>query len=134
MLNPFPDLLNYSLIAPTLLRVVLAFVLINLGAAKLKYEKAAFIRSFEFLSLKHAPSLTKILGYVQIVLGAMFLLGFYTQIAALVTVLIAFCELVIEYMCEDILKRSLVFYLLIFTIALSLLFTGAGRFAMDLPL
>ena len=134
MLNSFPELLDFGLIAPTILRIALAFVLANLGAAKLKYEKAAFIHSFEFLSTKGAPALTKMLGWTQIILGVMFFFGIYTQIAALVTVLITFCELIIEYAYEDILKRSLVFYLLIFAIALSLLFSGAGRFAFDLPL
>jgi uncharacterized membrane protein YphA (DoxX/SURF4 family) len=135
MLNPFPDLLNYSFVAPTMLRIVLGFVILNLGIAKLKYERAVWLRSFQIMLFKKfAPFAVSFLGKIQIILGIMFIIGLYTQLAALITTIISFGELSIEYFQEDIIKRSLVFYLLIFTIALSILFTGAGLFALDIPL
>lgn len=60
--------------------------------------------------------------------------GFYTQIAALILALITFAETYIEYKEPVILKRNFVFYILLLAISLSPLFSGAGAFAIDLPL
>jgi len=134
MLNPFPELLSYALFAPLLLRLVLGYIFINLGRLKLKSEKDRWIFSFETLKIRPAVFCVKTLAFIEIIGGTMLILGFYTQIAALVLAFITFAELFIEYKEESLLKRNLVFYLLIFTICLSLLFSGAGFMAFDLPI
>lgn len=124
MLNPFPDLLTYSLLAPFLLRVVAGLIFIDLGVLAFKNKKKV-----------PSPALAvKIFGLIEIVGGVMFVLGFYTQIAALVLAIFTFVETYIEYRSPEILKRNLVFYILLLTISLSLLLSGAGAFAIDLPL
>ncbi|CAN5156735.1 hypothetical protein BH11PAT3_BH11PAT3_3510 [soil metagenome] len=134
MLTTFPMLLNYSLLAPFLLRVVLGLIILDLGILKFKGEKARFIASFEALHLKPAKELVKLAGILDIVGGIMLIIGLYTQIAALVFAVLLGIELYIEYKDSRILKRNLVFYILVLTIAVSLLFSGAGAFAFDLPL
>jgi len=47
---------------------------------------------------------------------------------------IAVSETLIEYKEETILKRDLTFYMLITAICISLLLTGAGLYAVDMPL
>lgn len=134
MLNPFPELLNFSLLAPFILRVVVGLIFLDLGILKLRGERARWITTFETLHLNPADLLVTFYAILQIVGGLMFILGLWTQVAALGLALFTGAELYVEWSAKEILKRDLVFYLLIFTISLSLLLTGAGAFAFDLPL
>lgn len=134
MLNPFPDLLTYSLLAPLVLRLVLGLIFIDLGALKLRGEKGHWIASFDALYLRPADFFVVIYGLLQIVGGALLIVGLWTQVAALMFVIFTGIELYIEWTAREILKRDITFYLLLFVISLSLLFTGAGAFAFDIPL
>jgi putative oxidoreductase len=134
MLNPFPELLTYSLLAPTILRLVVGLIFIDLGALKLKGERSRWIASFETLYLRPADLFVTLYAFLQIAGGILLILGFWTQVAALMFVIFTGAELYIEWRARDILKRDIVFYLLTFTISLSLLLTGAGAFALDIPL
>ncbi len=134
MLNPFPDLLTYSLLAPFLLRLIVGFVFIDLGVLLFKKENERWILSFKTLRIPNPIIATKILAIIQVAGGAMLVVGLYTQIAALVLGILTFIEIYLEYKDPSILKRNIVFYMLVFTILLSLLLSGAGAFAIDLPL
>lgn len=134
MLNPFPDLLTYSLLAPLLLRLVLGFIFVDLGILKTKGEKERWRATFEALHLKPADFFLPLYAFLQITGGILLILGLWTQVAALMFVIFTGAELYIEWRAKEILKRDLVFYLLLFIISLSLLFTGAGAFAFDIPL
>lgn len=134
MLNPFPELLTYSLLAPFLLRLVVGIIFLDLGFLKFKSERERWIASFETLRLRPADFFVGLYGSLQIIGGIMFILGIYTQIAALAFVIFTGCELYIEYKMKEVLKRDMTFYIMVFTISLSLLLTGAGAYAIDLPL
>lgn len=134
MLNPFPDLLNYGLLAPFLLRVVLGLVFLDLGFLKFRGEKARWIATFEALRLRPANVFVPIYGALQIAGGILLLVGLWTQIAALAFAIFTFCEFYIEWSEGDVLKRDITFYLFLFVISLSLLLTGAGAYAFDIPL
>lgn len=134
MLNPFPELMVYSLMGPFILRVVLGIIFIDLGILKFKGEKKRWISSFEAVGLRPADALVSLYGLLQVVGGVMILVGFYTQVAALAFVILTGIEVYFEWKDEALLKRNIVFYILLFTISLSLLLTGAGAFAIDLPL
>lgn len=134
MLNPFPELLSFGLFAPFVLRLALGFVFLNLGYSKLTGEKSSWVRFFNLTPFKPASFWVTLFGTIQIIGGIMLLIGLYTQIAALVFAVIALAEVYIEKREPVLLNRNLVFYILIFVISLSLLFSGAGFFAVDLPL
>lgn len=134
MLNPFPDLLTYSLLAPLLLRLVVGFIFVDLGLLKLRGEKQRWIAVFETLHLKPADFFVPLYAFLQIIGGVLLIIGLWTQVAALMFVIFTGTELYIEWKAKEVLKRDLVFYLLLFIISLSLLFTGAGAFAFDIPL
>ena len=134
MLNPFPDLLTYSLLAPFIIRVVAGLVFVNLGALAFKNEKNSWRISLNTLRVPNPSLAVKILGAIEIAGGVMLLFGFYTQVAALILGLLTLAEIYVEYRDPAILKRNFVFYLLILSILLSLLLSGAGAFAIDLPL
>ncbi len=134
MLNPFPELLAYSFFAPLLLRLVLGLLFIDLGLLKFKGEKQRWIASFDSLRLRPADLMVSIYGALQMVGGLMLIAGLWTQVAALFFVLSTGTELFIESKTKEVLKRDLVFYVLTFAMALSLLVTGAGVYAIDIPL
>ena|SRR3989344_6249330 len=134
MLNPFPELLMYSTLGPFALRVVLGLIFLDLGTLKFKSERERWLASFNTLGLRPADLLLSLYAMVEIV-GALFLLaGLWTQVAALVFAIFSGTELYIEWRAREILKRDTVFYLLIFSISISLLLTGAGAYAIDIPL
>jgi uncharacterized membrane protein YphA (DoxX/SURF4 family) len=134
MLNPFPDLLIYSALAPFILRVIVGLIFLDLGYLMFKGEKTNWLNSFQILRIKNPLLMIKIIGVVEIIGGLMLLAGAYTQIAALILGILTFSETYIEYQNPNILKRGLAFYVLILSILLSLLLSGAGAFAFDLPL
>jgi putative oxidoreductase len=134
MLNPFPDLLTYSLLAPFILRVVAGLIFMDLGVLAFKNEKERWLVSLSTLKIPNPKLTLKILGGIEIIGGIMFILGFYTQIAALILALLTFTETYIEYKEPLLLKRNFVFYIMLLAIVLSLLLSGAGAFAIDLPL
>ena len=134
MLNPFPELLYYSMLAPFILRVVVGLLFLDLGILSFKTERERWLISLSNFKIPNPKIVLKILGGIQIVGGIMLILGFYTQIAALMLALITFAEAYVEYQEPALLKRNLIFYILLLAITLSLLLSGAGAFAIDLPL
>lgn len=131
--NIFPELFSFSLIAPLILRVALGLIFINLGFLKLSKEKSGWIDSLHLLGLRPAGFFTVLLGLIEIFGGLLLLAGAYTQAAALILSILSISEMLVEYEEESILKRDFVFYLLLSAICLSLLLTGAGLYAIDIP-
>ncbi len=134
MLNPFPELFTYSMLAPFFIRVLIGYIFINLGEALFKSEKKSWVTLFETLRIPRPEISTKIFGAIEFVVGIMFFVGFYTQIAALIAIFITFIEAYLEYKESSLLRRDIAFYLLLLAISMSLLFSGAGAFAIDIPL
>ena len=134
MLNPFPELLMYSFFAPLVLRVVLGLIFLDLGVLKFRGERERWLASFEALRLRPADFFLTLYGLLQIAGGIMLIIGFWTQVAALAFVIFTGIELYVEWQAREILKRDMVFYLLAFVISLSLLLSGAGAYAIDIPL
>ncbi|MFH0755338.1 MAG: DoxX family membrane protein [bacterium] len=134
MLNIFPHLLTFSVLSPFILRVVLGFIIINLGYLKLKKEKELWQKLFEIIKIEPAKIFVKVLAFVEIIGGLILIMGAYTQLIAIIFTILFFCEMVLEYKESNLEKRNLTFYILMFTISFSLIFLGAGIFAFDLPL
>jgi uncharacterized membrane protein YphA (DoxX/SURF4 family) len=117
MLNPFPELLYLTPLAPFLLRVLLGITFIYFGYERLTKSKTE-----------------KSLAVVKILVGILFVIGLYTQIASLLAICILGFRLVQKIRHKAFLSAGVNYYLILFVIALSLLFTGAGAWAFDLPL
>jgi len=133
--NLFPDLLTLDRLAPLILRVVIGVIFINIGYLKFKSEGPRWKLFFEgFGARTHAGLLVTIFGTIEIIGGAALVVGLYTQLAALIFSLLTFVEIYTEYKEAALVKRNIVFYILLLAIAVSLLFTGAGAFSLDLPL
>ena len=134
MLSIFPELLTYNLLAPFILRVIVGIIFLELGYLKLGKEKPAWNMLFETIHLKPTHLFVTLLAAIEIVAGAFLISGYLTQLAALVMAIILFAEAYVELKDGALLKRDIVFYVLLLVICVSLLFTGAGAFAFDLPL
>ncbi len=124
----------YSPVGPLILRVLLGLIFIDLGFLKFKSEKETWLASLETLGLRPADLFLPIYALLQIAGGVLLIIGLWTQVVALSFVIFSGIELYIEWRAREILKRDMVFYLLIFIISLSLLLTGAGAHAIDIPL
>jgi putative oxidoreductase len=134
MLNTFPTLLTYSFVAPTILRAVVGLIFLDLGLLKFKGERERWIASFEALHLKPSGFLVQLLGVIELVGGLFIFIGLYTQVSAIVLGVFTTLEMYAEYKDALLLKRNFTFYLLILAILVSLIFTGAGAYAFDIPL
>lgn len=110
-LNPLPELLDFAFTGPTILRLGLAITTIVL------IYKAHDRDGFSWLAL--AASI-------------LILIGFWTQIAALVLGFIYFLSL-FNMVKNGALPSPKVASILAVCIALSFLVTGAGAIAIDLP-
>lgn len=119
MLNPFP----IQFLAPLayfLLRVVLGFLILRLAKRSLKND------------LKTKTS--NVVAGMELGIGAMLILGIYTQIAALITVLLTIPAVIQPHSPLRVFQTNRNTTLLMCVIAISLFITGAGAFAFDLPI
>lgn len=133
-LNVFPDLLTYGLLAPFILRVFLGLVLVYFSYLKFFSERAEKAAFFESVGMRPGSVFSSAVGAAEFTGGVMLVVGFYTQIAALVAALIMLAATFIKWRHPQSLRNDIEFYILLFAISLSLVFSGAGFFAFDLPL
>lgn len=131
ILNTFPELLTFGVLSAFILRLVLGFIAIDLGYLKLGKEKNKWQSLFETIHFHPSKYFVKILAFIEIAGGLMLLFGAYTQIVGIVFALAFFCEAILEYREDSLEVRGFPFYILMFAISLSLIFSGAGAFALD---
>jgi len=137
MLNPFPDLLVYVLLAPAILRVFLGIYFFSYGVSLFKksHHTGGVTECDDQVSSEvnkekpHARfSFGKYIEGISAIVGSLSVfIGLYTQIGALILIALS----LFRVLKKD--KRR-VQYLLLFAMALSLLFSGAGALAFDFPL
>jgi uncharacterized membrane protein YphA (DoxX/SURF4 family) len=136
MLNTFPSLLVYGFYAPTLLRLGLVAVFIWLAWRTWQKRTAWRHATLPIIgSQSWIPTLAVI---AEVALGAMFFFGWHTQIAAVLGILAALKYFIYARWWP----RALEVYFpisagtafLILVICVSLLLSGAGAVAYDLPL
>lgn len=133
MLNPFPDLLTFGLIAPFLLRGAVGLMFVNAGIKKLQ-RKSWVTALFERLHLIPASSYAVALGVIEVVSGLLLVVGLFTQIASLAALVVSAFMLREKNKHPAETPGSRGVFLLLCIISLSLLFSGAGFLAFDVPL
>ncbi len=133
MVNSFPDLLIYGILAPTLIRISLGSALLYLGVEHVRSRKEIAHVLLPLMG-KSAKGAGVFLAAIEIVAGMLLVVGAWTQIAALVAALLALKSLFIKRSLHSLCPLSRASYLLLLIMTLSLLLSGAGAFAFDLPL
>ncbi|MDO8593942.1 MAG: DoxX family membrane protein [bacterium] len=134
MLNPFPDLLTFAFFAPLILRLALGILFFNFGHHTLTKGKLQHGALFEALGLKQGTRYATALGIVEIILGILLIIGLYTQIAALVGLILSLAAYYLKGKHDAHVEHRRHLFFLTAAISLSLLLSGAGAIAFDLPL
>ncbi len=133
MLNPFPTLLIYGVIAPLLIRVTLGALLLYLSAEHFR-SRHEIARLVSTLIGKLSKGTGWYLAGIELIIGAALVVGLYTQIAAIIVIVLSLKCLVVKKNLKALSPLSHSTYLLMIVMALSLMLSGAGAFAFDLPL
>jgi len=115
ILTLFPSLLTYGLIAPFLLRLAVAFF--GLSAGKARYRKP-----YKWTAVLYA------------IVSIFLIIGLYTQAMAIYGLLLLAWDYFADKKTAPLSAEQKMFRWLIAIVLVSLLFTGPGFFAMDLPL
>lgn len=144
MLNPFPDLLILGFFAPFLLRVAIGLFFVwmayqHIFKKQSEICEALHTRPFIIPALSSvvrplAPYFVWIFSIGEAVIGVMFIVGFFTQIAALLSIIVLVKMIVFRKYLREIAFYSPATYLVLIAISFSLLLSGAGALAFDLPL
>ncbi len=79
-------------------------------------------------------SLFVFIGILELITGTLFVLGAYTQVAALTALFLTSMQILRSGLLSYHGYPPRVFFALLCMVALSLFITGAGVFAIDLPL
>ena len=130
----FPDLLNFNAVGPTILRLTLALIFINLGYLKLHGERKGWLMFLRAVNIPFPKFVNSAVAIIEIVGGLMFIVGVYTQAVAIILGLLGLIQIFIESKEESLIRRTFVFYFLVIAICISILLTGPGIMAVDLPL
>lgn len=135
MINPFPLLLDYHIVAPVLIRLAVGIFFISFGWNKLTKEREHKLNFFESIGLRPVGVYVTLLGLLEIVVGICLIIGFATQIAAIITAIITLVSYIIKKRSPEMLFSPSSVYGLLFIMSLSLLLTGAGlpSLSFDMP-
>ena len=133
MLNPFPQLLLYGFFAPTLLRLCAGLALLYIAYTLRAGRKE--ITQTPMPVVGRVPEWAVWLaGFVVALTGIALILGYYTQWATIIGAVVALKQAAFSRRYSRIIPLSTGANLLLLAICLSLLLSGAGAFAFDLPL
>jgi len=132
MTSLFPQFFAYEFFTPTILRIVLGVILIAYGFDKFK-NRIGSEGATSPLGVSPVSLWAKVIAIIEIVSGLFLLIGFLTQLIAIIASLIFIVNL-LKVKIKDGFIRGYDFEILLLAVALSLLFLGPGAFSIDLPL
>jgi len=122
MLSLFPSFLTYQLAGPLIIRLVLGTSLIYAGYQKIRDRGQS------------SGSNSRIYGWVEIVISVFLIIGLFTQLAALLNAIILVIKLAFKAKEGKLLSDGVNYYILLLAMCISLMLTGPGFWAFDLPL
>lgn len=132
MLSLFPQILFLAPFSATILRISAgtAFLLV----AWIHMGKREELSRVDFFVIGHGAWIPVFAALLEFTIAAALLAGIYTQLAALFGALVALKFFIWKRRYGVMIPLSRPTSALLFVICLSLVFTGAGIFAFDLPL
>ena len=134
MLSVFPSLLILGIFAPFILRVTVGAYFLYTGAKHLKGEQENSVKEFTKKCGSFAKPFVIVTALVEIVIGFSLIVGFLTQVMALLGMIYMLKLLWFKNEYPLSIRRERIFYIVMFAVLVSLLLTGPGVFAIDLPL
>ncbi len=131
-LSVFPHLLTFGFVVPFLLRITVGIIFIYFGYTKILKEKERRISFFNEIGFGRGLLLFWVVSFAEIIGGIFLVVGVFTQVVAIVLSIITIGAICTKIRKPDLLDNSLEFFILLLVALVSLLFLGAGFFAMDL--
>ncbi len=116
-----------------ILRITAGIIFAYFGWLKLTKDKESKIKFFEIIGFKPAIFWLWFVALTEIIVGLLIAIGLFTQIAAMIASIIMFISIIIKIKKPSTLPNHTDYYILLFVVFVSLVFTGAGGFAFDLP-
>ncbi|HWP61185.1 MAG TPA: hypothetical protein VN495_01140 [Candidatus Paceibacterota bacterium] len=133
MLSRFPQILFLAPMGTSLLRIVAGLTIIYI--AWVFYNERNTVSRMRLPFIGTCPPWLCLFGSVAyFVIGGLLVIGLWTQVAALLGVIVALKSSIYAHRYEKIIPLPLSANLLLLAICLSLVVSGAGLFAFDLPL
>lgn len=133
MLNTFPSLLFLSFFAPMILRLALGLTLVWFAYEHFIKKGSPTLCIFDLLDVSKSRFVYLLHALLYFISGIFITIGLYTQIFAILATLLLFVSLLGKFMGKEMSYGKIVYFLLI-VISLSLIISGAGAFAFDLPM
>lgn len=131
----FPALLDFQMLGIFMLRITLGFIFVYFCYEKLFLFRKDQIHFYEKLGLRPAKIFSLIVAAIEGITGVLLVIGLYTQGAAVVAGALMSLATLIKWRTPSALpKNTNDFYVILAVVSFSLLFLGAGAFAIDLPL
>lgn len=134
MLNPFPELLTYTFFAPLVLRLSVGFLLFFAGWHHLVAQRTSIVSAVVSRVGSKGAGLVWYIGTLEFIVAIGLVAGYLTQIAALIG--IGLC-LHLFWLARNESPAALFSagtYFLMVVILATLMVTGAGAMAVDMPL
>ncbi|MDB5203979.1 MAG: hypothetical protein JWP09_7 [Candidatus Taylorbacteria bacterium] len=132
MQSIFPYLLSWGLIVPFILRIVGGAYFVYFGYKGMTSEWQHKLTFFKEIHFKPAEFFAYVITIGELLGGIMLLMGFMTQLVALILFIICIVSLLIQKSGSATIERDLNLYILLGAIMLSLFISGAGYYAIDL--
>lgn len=133
MLSTFPHLLSYSSFAPLLLRMAVGIYMLIFAYENLEDKWGERYNLFKVASLKPEWFFVLLVSAIELAGGTLLISGAVTQIASISLAVLMLMTIFIKLREPKLLCRNINTYILIFIILISLIFSGAGNAAADLP-
>lgn len=114
-LSLFPSLLTFGLFAPFILRLAVAYFILSLGLDRYK-------KPYRLASIIYA------------IFGLLLVVGLYTQAVVILSIILISCDYFLDKGKTNFSKEKKILFFTMKVILLSLLLTGPGFIAFDLPL
>lgn len=133
MFNPFPELFFLQPVAPLIIRVVIGIFLIYIGYLTAFVRREDLQKKFHIEKYPLPNFIPWKLGIAEILVGIFLVIGLYTQIVAIVAAYIFLNLAVLDNPKTGIIGYPKGTYLLSALIVLTLVLSGAGSMAFDLP-
>ncbi len=120
MLSLFPSLLAFQMFSPLIIRL-------TLGGILLYWSYKTIVKS-------RPQTNQKVVSLIEGISGTLLIIGLWTQVAALIVVIDFVVRLYFKFQKKLLFSDGVNYYFVLLVLAVSLLFSGAGFLAFDLPI
>ncbi len=132
MLTTFPDLLVLGFFAPTIIRIAVALSFVSI--AYLQWKRHTELSEIKFPIIGRSSWWVSVSILLHVALASAMLFGYYTQIAALIGMVVFIKQAIFAKRYPRAVPLCRGEYVLLVFMCFSLLISGAGALAYDLPL